>query len=384
MLLSVVIPTKNRQKYCKSAVEQIISLNLDDIQIVVQDNSDNDSLKTDLKEFITKNQIKYHHRKGVISFVDNFSEAVSLCNGDYVCMIGDDDGILPNIIKVTRSAQERDIDCVIAGLNAVYIWPSSKPIVKNGENGYLYLSYVEKKEKYINCEKGLSQLVNSAGQNYQKLDLPRVYHGIAKRSALEKVKEKAGNYFLGLTPDIFIAVALASVCKNVIRIFYPISVSGICPRSGSSDSVTGKHTGELKDAPHFNGHTDYIWDEKSPAIYSVESIWAETAMQALRIFGHERLYDKFNVGLLDAICANKYPQFKSIIKNHAEANKVNIKYWRIVLKLKAIQNIFIRAFRRIKYFKSGVKKYYNISDISQAVRIINAELQIFIKQKEIR
>lgn len=374
MLLSIVIPTKNRQQYCLAAVSQILSLNLVDTQIVIQDNSDENLLENDLREFIARGSVKYHYREGAISFVDNFSEAVSLCDGEYICMIGDDDGILPNIIKVVKSAKERNLDCIIAGLNAVYIWPSRNPIVKGGEWGYLCLSYIKKEEKLVNPQKGLKQLVKSAGQDYQKLDLPRVYHGIAKREKLEEVKNIAGNYFKGLTPDIFIAVALASVSKNVIRINYPITISGICPRSGSSDSATGKHTGELKDAPHFRGHINYEWDKKAPAIYSVESIWAETALHALRVFNNKKLYDEFNVGLLDAICLKKYPQFSSIIKTHIDQNKVNIVYWQFLLRLKVVLRLCERVCNRIINHKFSVKKIYNVTDIEQAVEITNSEL----------
>ena len=106
MLLSIVIPTKNRQQYCLAAVKQIISLNLDKTQVVIQDNSDDRSLEKNLKQVIEYGKVKYHYREGVISFVDNFSEAVSLCDGEYICMIGDDDGILPNIKNSEDKKQE--------------------------------------------------------------------------------------------------------------------------------------------------------------------------------------------------------------------------------------------------------------------------------------
>lgn len=375
MLLSIVIPTKNRQKYCFAAVKQILSLKLLDTQVIVQDNSDDCSLKNELKDFIENGMVKYHYREGVISFVDNFSEALSLCDGEYVCMIGDDDGILPNIESVAKSAKERNLDCVIAGLNAVYVWPSGKSIIKGGEKGYLCLSYIKKEEEIVDAKRGLKQLINHAGQDYQKLDLPRVYHGIAKREKLEEIKGIAGNYFKGLTPDIFIAVALAVVCNNVVRIHYPITISGICPRSGSSDSATGKHTGELKDAPHFKGHDNYQWDKKAPAIYSVESIWAETAMHALHIFNKEKLYDDFNVGLLDAICLKKYPQFKDIIIRHAKDNNSCILYWNFVLNVKSKLFVIWKVYRRLVNIKFGVKKYYAVKDIDQAVRITSSEYQ---------
>ena len=72
---------------------------------------------------------------------------------------------------------------------------------------------------------------------------------------------------------------------------YPITVSGICPTSGSADSATGRHTGKLEDAPHFRGHASYEWDNKAPAIYSVESIWGETVLKALKDFNDIKSYE---------------------------------------------------------------------------------------------
>ena len=41
-LLTVIIPTRNRQQYAEAAARQILSLR-QDIQVIVQDNSDNNS-----------------------------------------------------------------------------------------------------------------------------------------------------------------------------------------------------------------------------------------------------------------------------------------------------------------------------------------------------
>ena len=44
-LLSILIATKNRQKYCLSAVESILMLSDDNIEVIVQDNSDDTNLE---------------------------------------------------------------------------------------------------------------------------------------------------------------------------------------------------------------------------------------------------------------------------------------------------------------------------------------------------
>ncbi len=365
-ILSIIIPTKNRQFYCKKAVEQILTINNPSIQIVIQDNSDDNSLQDEIIA-LGSAQVKYHYHSGVISFVDNFSEAIILADGKYLCMIGDDDGVLPNIIDAVHLAEEQGYDAIIPGLNSVYCWPTPTPFIKNAEKGYLCLSFLKEGEYEIDPHYGLMQLMKSAGQNYQSLDLPRIYHGIVAKTALERVNKKTGKYFGGLTPDIYMSVALGVVCKKVCRLRYPITVSGMCPKSGSSDSATGKHTGNLEDAPHFRGHSLYEWDQKAPRIYSVESIWAETALQALKDFNETAIYNMFRVDRLDAICLWKYPQFKDIIKKHAKEHKVStLKLYLLKFHFqytKIIKSVLRKVFRK----RNSVKKYYNVAEIGEAV-----------------
>lgn len=372
-LLSVVIPTKNRQKYCIEAVRQIISLDLERTQIVIQDNSDEDSLKAFL-EGLNCDNVKYNFHAGTLSFIDNFNEGVELAEGEYICMIGDDDGVLPNIIDVVKMAKNHGYDAVVPGLNAVYFWPTEHSIVKDGENGYLCLSYLYNHHRNIDCKKGLSCLMKQAGQDYQKTDVPRLYHGIVNRECVHAVKTEIGTYFDGLTPDIYMAVALCFTCSKVCKLDYPVTISGICPRSGSADSATGRHTGQLKDAPHFIGHDEYEWDLKAPAIYSVESIWAETVLHALKDFSADEYYDSFRIDVLDGICLNKYPQFADEIKQHASTFQIPIIRMKYSYKLHKFKQIAIKCYRRIMRKKRDVVRYYNIPDISRASSIIKKEL----------
>ena len=362
-ILSIIIPTKNRQKYCLAAIRQILSLNLSEIEICIQDNSDTDILRNEISSIASEN-IVYNYHEGVLSFVDNFSEAVSLSHGEYLCMIGDDDGILPSIMDMVRFMKGKGIDSLIPSLGAVYYWPSDNPIVANGEKGVLTLSYLRSKARYTNYQKALLKLLKGAVQNYTSLDMPRLYHGIVKKTCLEDIKEQTGKYFDGLTPDIYMAVALSFVCKKTLRIDTPITISGICPTSGSNDSATGKHTGKLEDAPHFKGHTDYHWDEHIPAFYSVDTIWAETLMQALTMFKRDDLKSKFNMSLFEIICLKKYPEYENIIKEHAKKEFVSI------ISMKK-QNLFLR----LKILKKKILNklnpkfkitYQNVQDIQIA------------------
>lgn len=362
-VLSVVIPTKNRQKYCLAAIKQILSLQLNGIEICVQDNSDTDVLRSDIS-LLGCDDIIYNYHQGILSFVDNFSEAVSLAHGKYICMIGDDDGILPSIMKVTQYIDKHQIDSVIPSLGAVYYWPSTNPIVSGGEKGVLTLSYLKSKNKYTNSKRALVELLKGAVQNYTSLDLPRLYHGIVKKTCLDKIKELTGSYFDGLTPDIYMAVALSFVCKESLRIDYPVTISGICPTSGSTDSATGKHTGNLSDAPHFKGHTDYHWDEHIPAFYSVDTIWAETLMQALTKFRKEDMKSIFNLPLFEVLCMEKYPGFKNCIELHAKRNSIT----NIAMKIQRIKHQWLLIVFRCKRKMNPKQKekFIGVEDIEGA------------------
>lgn len=368
-ILTIIIPTKNRFKYCVSAIKSCLDINNELIQVVVQDNSDISNEETFDDLFNGYSNVKYNYTHEVLSFVDNFSCAISLADGEYVCMIGDDDGILSNILETVKDMKQKQIDALIPGLNSVYIWPSKTPFLKGAENGYLCVSNIRNKVINTNPLKGLDKLLKNGGQYYQDCDIPRLYHGIVKRSKLDEVKKITGNYFYGLTPDIYSAVALSYVCKKVVRIGYPITVSGICPTSGSADSATGKHTGNLSDAPHFRGHKNYQWDQKVPAIYTVESIWAETVLKALLDFDDKNSYKKFNVLYLNSICLKKYPQFKKEIYEHSR--KYGINKFKLVFTSNYISSklFVIKVFKRIFRNNKRIKKLFNVSNIFDAIDI---------------
>ncbi len=379
-LLSIIIPTRNRQKYCKAAVSQILDHGWENVEVCIQDNSEDDSLREWI-ESLHSEQVVYNYHLGTLSFVDNFSEAVSLANGKYLCMIGDDDGVLPSIFNLIDEMKNENADAAIPALSYIYFWPSEQHIVKNGEKGvliaHLYAEQPKRKPKIIvGGERGLIKLLKNGVQDYYGFDIPRLYHGIVKRDILEEVKKKTGHYFGGLTPDMFMAAALSVTCKKILRVNYSVTISGICPKSGSSDSATGKHTGELKDAPHFRGHDSYVWDSLIPSFYSVDTIWGDTLLHALKELDKNDLVRYFNLALFSGLCVNKYPEYGNLILNHAfqhgcSLNSIKLNLFRFRIKgfAKKVSSKLNRTF----FCKGLGKNNFNVEgllDINEAEKKI--------------
>ncbi|ASA23805.1 glycosyltransferase family 2 protein [Paenibacillus donghaensis] len=383
-IISIIIPTKNRTEYALKTVEQILSISDTDIQLVLQDNSDTNELEEFLKPFLFDSRLKYNYTSEVLSFVDNFSLGVSLADGEYICIIGDDDGINPEIVKVARWASKNDVKAIKPEVQAIYFWPDNGISFRGGNenSGYMSISSISGNVKISKTKSELVKLLNNGCQKYLALDLVKLYHGLVKKSCMEEVKSETGVYFGGLSPDIYSAVALSIVIPEVISIKYPLTISGICKKSGSADSATGKHTGELKDAPHFRGHLEYNWADEVPRFYSVETIWADSSLAAVRDMKKKDLFDEFKLEYLTIYCLIKYNEFSDIIKRHYTNNSRQLYSYQqkknlILAYLKAPTRDFInRVLNRLTRKRGDFIKLYDIRDIIQAEKAFSNYLTI--------
>lgn len=316
-LLSIIIPTRNRQKYAISAITSILNISAPELELVVQDNSNSNDLKEYIRNNISDTRLRYNYTSTPLSFIDNFDAAVSLASGKYLCLIGDDDGVNPEIIKATHWADMNDIDALKPTVSASYLWPESGVpstlFAKASISGVFKIRPFSGKVIRPDPEVEMRKVVQSGGLKYLETEIPRLYHGIVKRKCLNEVREKTGAFFGGLSPDIFIALVLANFTKSVVSIDYPLTIAGVCKSSGSADSVTGKHVGNLEDAPHFRYRGNYKWSDIIPRFYSAETIWADSTMAALKTLGRDDLLRDFNLPLLAACCVATHPKYKHII-----------------------------------------------------------------------
>ena len=377
-LLSIIIPTKNRQKYAIKVVEQILQFGDHRIQIVIQDNSDTRELSELLSVYNGDDRIKYNHTERILSFIDNFNLAVNLSDGEYVCIIGDDDGIVPQILDITEWASKNNIDAIKPDLNVTYFWPDSGALGNKTDNGYMSITKGTAKTRLCRPFNEVVKLLHQGAQQYLSLDMVKLYHGIVKKECLERVRAQTGKYFGGLSPDIYIAVALSLLVDKVIAINVPLTISGICNKSASADSATGRHAGKLEEAPHFRGHDQYEWSELVPRFYSVETIWADSALCAIKDLDRAEMLKEFNVPSLAAYCLKKHPEFKGAIMQHYNSCSQTAGKSTVEIKIAQFKNdasFFIkRVVRRVKRKRSDIAYINGVEDITMCVKALQLRL----------
>lgn len=322
-LLSIIVPTRNRQFYAAKCASQILRNNDKRIELVIRDNSDEDILKSMLGDLMGDDRLIYDFSPTRVSFTQNFSDSINLSGGKYICFIGDDDGINHEIIDFTAWMEMKGIDAAKPEILTFYRWPYSDHADNiNQIPGEMTVKKFSGKVSVIDTKYAVSEYLKGGGGSYLEYDLAKPYHGIVSRHIYDKIKKKTGSYFGGLTPDIYGAISISLLSEYCVAVDYPLTVPGECPRSGSADSRTGRHTGKLSDAPHFYGHITYNWNSLVPKFYSVETIWTDSALAAIVDLGMESMLNNLNLGALYFNLFRFYPDyFKSVKSAYVNLNK---------------------------------------------------------------
>jgi glycosyltransferase involved in cell wall biosynthesis len=226
---SIVIPTRNRSDTLLHALRTCLAQSFTDYEIIVSDNCSSDSTR-EVVENIASSQIRYIHSDVLLAMSDSWEFAVSHATGEYIIVIGDDDGLLLHAL--------RDIDSLIGDLKAkairwervYYNWPDipAQPVANQ-------IAIPLKWDcKFIESSSFVTDVANSrAGYTF----LPMLYNSAIHRDLIEEVRQKAGRVFLGRSPDVASGFAFAYLVQRYPSIGRPMSING---GSGKSNGVAAK------------------------------------------------------------------------------------------------------------------------------------------------
>ena len=364
-LLSIVIPTRNRQYYCIEIIKNILSYPNDNIELCIQDNSDNNDIEKFIKNDLKDCRLVYKYVPDPLPSILNMNDAIDLATGKYVIFIGDDDTILPSIFEIVEWADKEGYDSVCSSKFVDYFWPGA---VEDSNEGLIIIPNYSGDVKVINVQDVLERLFRNGIVNYLSYNLPKLYHGIILRERLLIIKRMLGRYFQGLSPDISICVSLSTIVKKHIIIDYPITIAGACPMSSTAQSHNHGHRGRLEDAPHLNLYDNYKWNFNIPQFYSVATIWADTAMNTAMLLGRNDLVTSFNYAKLSAwaLVTNR-EIFSYAFKKVLESSPYSIFKLYIKLFYNFFSLFFLFVFHRLRK-KNKVKQYVVINkNISEVV-----------------
>jgi glycosyltransferase involved in cell wall biosynthesis len=106
MTTSILLPTRNRLEFLKYAVETVLRQDSPDWELVVSDNDSSEDIGGYLAT-LKDARIIYHRTERFLPVTDNWNAALERSSGDYVVMLGDDDGLMPGCISSLERLVER-------------------------------------------------------------------------------------------------------------------------------------------------------------------------------------------------------------------------------------------------------------------------------------
>lgn len=231
MKFSVLLPTRNRLELLRFAIETVRRQDYDDWEIVVSDNASQEDVRGFI-ESIADDRIIYVRSEVPIPVTDNWNLALSHCTGDYIIMLGDDDGLLPGYFVSARQLIEAHKHPEVLYTAALlYAYPGVLPNVPEGFlRSYEDRSIFEGRKDSFLLKKEDAQKYVDASLNFRVEYDYNMQFFLVSKNAVERLR-RHGAFYQSPYPDYYAANALLHLSPSILVVPTPMVVIGISPKS---------------------------------------------------------------------------------------------------------------------------------------------------------
>lgn len=120
-ILTIAIPTKNREKYLIETINSIIKQDrFDEIEIIVCNNNSTDNTHVSMQEYQDYKNIHYYKNSNSISIDENMIKVASFVQTKYFLWLGDDDFIVDNgLSKILDYVERENYDFILLSATRV-------------------------------------------------------------------------------------------------------------------------------------------------------------------------------------------------------------------------------------------------------------------------
>ena len=109
-LISIVMPTRNRETFIGDALKSVLNQSYQNLEIIVQNNNSKDNTEKIVKSFKDP-RIRYYKSNDDLSLLSNWSGALNKAKGDYFLRLDDDNILFSSFIEdAYNSCIENNLD----------------------------------------------------------------------------------------------------------------------------------------------------------------------------------------------------------------------------------------------------------------------------------
>jgi glycosyltransferase involved in cell wall biosynthesis len=227
---SVLLPTRNRLDLLKEAIETVRLQDYDEWEIVVSDNASTENIAAYVGS-LQDERIRYVRSESFIPVTDNWNLALKHATGDYVLMLGDDDGLVRgyfrNLEKILRAWELPELVFHDA---FQFAHPGTIP---NRETGFVQFAHVSffarRREPFLLGRKEALEVVHDAIAF--RVTYPyNMQYSLVSRKLIERLS-RDGSFYDSPYPDYYATNALLLAADRILAVPQPWTIIGISKKS---------------------------------------------------------------------------------------------------------------------------------------------------------
>jgi glycosyltransferase involved in cell wall biosynthesis len=225
---SILVPTRDRPATLRHTLATVVAQPGEDYEVVVADNCSGPETAAIVRELNVPNL--RHVRSGeILPMAENWERGLSLCAGEYVTVLGDDDGLVIGALAMARKLLSLTQPEIISWHPHVYWWPDAiVPWLRN-------LLIMHMGSGTFDCDS------REVLRDFYRSDvsygmLPQIYAGFFHRSVIEEARQRFDAFFVppDAAPDIVSSIVGLHITERYLYSMHPFSVRG---NSGKSNGT---------------------------------------------------------------------------------------------------------------------------------------------------
>jgi len=229
---SVLLPTRDRLELAKDAIQTVRWQSYSDWELIVADNCSSSDVR-EYVESLSDPRIVYIRSDKPVSVTENWNRALNASSGDYVIVLGDDDGLVPDYFyRLLTVIDKLDNPDLIYHGAYHFAFPGVLPSMLAGSltdvtSFYDFLRAPEK-VKLLACDEARA-LAKAALDMRARFGF-NMQHFLFSRRFLDRVG-RIGSFFQGPFPDFYAANISMLTAERIGLLAEPMVIIGISPKS---------------------------------------------------------------------------------------------------------------------------------------------------------
>jgi len=228
--ISIVIPTHNRRSLVMEALYSIVRQPYPHWECVVFDNCSDEPVE-ELVQALGDSRIRVVRSDVFLPVTESWNRAIDQASGDYVCLLGDDDGLAPSYMtSISYIACHKRPDFIYNSLFQ-FFHPGVAPWEPSGYVSDLRSGPFFKNEgDFFELDPMRAQQAAAASLKFRRSFTFNMQAFCFDRSFLNSLR-KDGKVFHSPFPDYYLANIAFGLAKRIIIAPKPISIAGVSRKS---------------------------------------------------------------------------------------------------------------------------------------------------------